>query len=334
MARHLRLWWDDEFREADFPRNPLIGDNLLDAGEKMIIYGPSEAGKSYLVLQLAVALANGEDFLGFPVMHKCRVLLVQSELSMACYQERYKKMVAGYPSLTLGVMTVEDLKLDEPENREAFEELVLEAEPDVVIFDPFRAFFSGDENGSDSVEQFFTSLAASQTEPPFTFIYVHHVRKSSPGGDSEDGSKASARGTGLITDRPSTALSLTVNASQTKWNLSFTKTRNRERHPESIALVANYRTGKFDIHNDLDPTTVYVLKVMEILDKHEMRQTDLINRIKGATGCTQRLAYIYIDRAEQRGLITRRQLGGQGNPHIVTPVIVKVDDNPWKEYND
>ena len=315
-----RIWWHDDFLDEDFPRSPLLTEDLLDAGEKMIVYGPSESGKSYLVLQLAFELASVGSFFGFDVTRKCRVLVFQSELSISRYQERYAKIATSYPNnLEIALVTIEDLKLDYREGQDAFYEYVTQVNPDVVILDPLRAFFSGDENNSESVERFFTCVAGSQTEEQFTLIYVHHVRKGMIGFQDDAGDKASARGSGLITDRPSTAMSLTTNDAQTQWNLQFTKTRNRTRHPEALKLRVNYETGLFEIHQDLDPATMYVDMVMRTLDGGEMQQAEVQRRLVEETGANKRTIYDWIVRAEQRGVLSRHQVGGAGSPYILRP---------------
>lgn len=324
-----RIWWHDDFLDEDFPRSPLLTEDLLDAGEKMIVYGPSESGKSYLVLQLAFELASIGSFFGFDVTRKCRVLVFQSELSIARYQERYAKIASSYPSnLEIALVTIEDLKLDYKEGQDSFYEYVTEVSPDVVILDPLRAFFSGDENNSESVERFFTCIAGAQTKEPFTLIYVHHVRKGIQGILDDASDKASARGSGLITDRPSTAMALTTNDAQTQWSLQFTKTRNRTRHPDSLKLQVNYDTGLFEIHADVDPTTMYVDMVMRAVGGKDITQAEVQRMLVEETGANKRTVYDWIVRAEQRGIISRHQVGGQGSPYILKPLrYIEVDKN-------
>ena len=316
-----KVWWHGDFLDATFPRSPLLSEDLLDAGEKMIVYGPSESGKSYLVLQLAFELASKGSFFGFDVVRPCRVLVFQSELSIARYQERYSKIATSYAkTLEIGVVTVEDLKLDIPEGQQLFYNYVDEIRPDVVVLDPLRAFFSGDENNSESVEKFFTCIAGVQTDDPFTLIYVHHVRKSMPGYADDIGGKATARGSGLITDRPSTAMSLTTNDAQTSWMLQFTKTRNRVRHPDPLKLQVNYENGLFEVHDDVDPTTYYIDLVMRAMGGSERLQADCVRILVEQTGANKRTVYDWIVRAEQRGLITRIQGTGAGSPYTLIPV--------------
>ena len=53
----LRIWSDYEFVNQTFPTNPLVSGDIVDAGEKILIAGPSESGKSFHALQWAMELA-------------------------------------------------------------------------------------------------------------------------------------------------------------------------------------------------------------------------------------------------------------------------------------
>ena len=242
-----RVYALSTFLKETFSHKPLLAGDLLDSGEKAVVFGPSESGKSYWVLQLGLCLASGESFLGYEVLHKCRVLIIQSELSERRYQERCAKLAHAFDTdLPLFVWTVEDLKVDVPENRARLMTVLQEVKPDVLIIDPLRAFFQGNENDSQSVEHLFNAFAILQgaVDTPFAIIYAHHVRKTAPGFSREAG-KEEARGTGLITDRPSTAFSLEINESQTEWKLTAVKTRNRDKHPPPMLMGIDPETGLF-----------------------------------------------------------------------------------------
>ena len=47
---------------------PVLIEGILRQGHKMLISGSSKAGKSFLLMQLAIALAKGREWLGF----KCK----------------------------------------------------------------------------------------------------------------------------------------------------------------------------------------------------------------------------------------------------------------------
>ena len=310
----LKVYWHEEFLAAQFRHEPLIGDDILDRGEKMLVVGPSEAGKSYLVNQMALNLATGTSFMGFPIPRPVRVEILQSEVSVSRYQERYRKLAANFAGIPdIGIVTIEDLKLDTVPGVRRLTEHLEETAPEVLILDPLRAFFQGDENDSGAVERFFQGIAQCQNDPPFTLVMVHHVRKEMP-GVSDPFSKGSARGSGLITDRPSTVMGLSVNPSQTEWQLAFHKTRNRNRRPDSISLVADFDTGLFVKSEANDFQKRVVQQLCEYLAEGPRTQADVCAHISESLSISKRTVQDWIMYAVKYNLIVRERVTGVGNP--------------------
>jgi hypothetical protein len=313
----LTTYTDQEFVSETFPVDPLLGSDLLDAGEKLLIVGESESGKSYLALQLALELARGGEWLGYSVTRPCTVSILQSEMSIGRYHQRYMKLRNNYKVRNLGIhiTTTESLKLDKPEGSDLFSQHVLDCEPDVIIFDPVRAFYSGDENASHAVEAWFESIAQAQTERPFSPVMVHHARKQSRGYSREVGTKALARGSGLFTDRPSTVINLDVNENQTAWTMYVTKARNRDRRPEPVDLVANFTTGLFEVVIPSLPE-----RVQELLESigEGRRQAEVVQEVATSREVSERAVELWITKAVEDELITREQLKREsGNPYFL-----------------
>lgn len=315
----LRIWSDYEFVNQTFPTNPLVSGDIVDAGEKILIAGPSESGKSFLALQWAMELASQGDWFGFSVMRKCRVLVLQSEVSTPRYQERYNKLRGNYDGeLDLFIATTEELKLDTVVGCNAFADVVRDYVPDVVIFDPLRAFMEGDENNSKDVERFFQYVSKTQADDPFTLMVIHHVVKPMPGSHYDELTKWAIRGSGLITDRPSTIVGLTCNEAQTKWKLFWLKTRNRNRHPESLDLVANFTTGLFDIDAS-SPTVSGIGFVVEALDGGERKQSEVVKDLVEDCKVNRATVYGWITDAVRNGCVHQIASGGRGGGYTLVP---------------
>lgn len=67
---------------------PLI-ENVLRQGHKMLIAGPSKAGKSYALIEMSIAIAEGRRWLGWQCA-KGRVLYVNLELDRASCLHRFR----------------------------------------------------------------------------------------------------------------------------------------------------------------------------------------------------------------------------------------------------
>ena len=66
----------------------LIG-GVLRQGHKMLIAGPSKAGKSFALIELAISIAEGWSWFGFPINHPGRVLYVNLELDDRSASKRF-----------------------------------------------------------------------------------------------------------------------------------------------------------------------------------------------------------------------------------------------------
>lgn len=301
----------EEFLNMDFPHQIVVGNDLLDGGEKLCIFGPSEAGKSYWLIQLANCLATATPFLGYPIPVKKRVLILQSELSPRRYQERLAKMAQSYEGdMDIWVWSIEDMKVDVPERKEEFAKAIGEIRPDVVIIDPLRAFFSGDENSSEAVEKLFTAFAELQKVYNFSLIYAHHVRKGVPGFE-DSVTKASVRGSSLLTDRPSTAIALEVNETQSEWKMSVVKGRNMDKRPDAMLLTVDFDSGLFIPNGTITSTARYEPLLEYIGDG--AKKVDCVGWLL-SRGYTQSGAYDHISAAANRGLVSV-----SGNGRVVTP---------------
>lgn len=81
---------------ADYPQlRPEVIFGLLRQGETMNVIGASKAGKSWLIHGLAVAVANGIQWLGHSVQQG-RVLLIDNELHPETLIDRLRKVVESF----------------------------------------------------------------------------------------------------------------------------------------------------------------------------------------------------------------------------------------------
>ena len=69
--------------------SPSLIDGVLRQGHKMLIAGPSKAGKSYALIEMCCAIAEGKKWLKWNCT-KGRVLYVNLELDRASCFHRFK----------------------------------------------------------------------------------------------------------------------------------------------------------------------------------------------------------------------------------------------------
>ena len=71
------------------PLSPALIDGVLRQGHKMLLAGPSKAGKSYMLIELCIAIAEGKEWLGWQCAQG-RILYVNLELDRASCLHRFK----------------------------------------------------------------------------------------------------------------------------------------------------------------------------------------------------------------------------------------------------
>jgi RecA-family ATPase len=186
---------------------PLIG-GVLRQGHKMLVAGPSKAGKSIALIELCIAIAEGSSWLGF----KCaqgRVLYVNLELDKASCLHRFKDV---YEALQLTPAHLDNIDIWNLRGRSlAMDKLApklirraVRHNYIAVIIDPIYKVITGDENSADQMAHFCNQFDKVCTELGCAVIYCHHHSKGVQGNkrsmDRASGSGVFARDPDAILD--------------------------------------------------------------------------------------------------------------------------------------
>ena len=191
-------------------KNELIS-GILRVGHKLLLSGPSKAGKSFLLMSLAVSLAEGAEWLG----HKCRqgkVLYVNLELDEAStyhrFDEIYKRLgitPKNANSITLWNLRGRAVPMDKLTpfliNRIKDKGYI------AVIIDPIYKVITGDENDATQMSQFCSYFDRVAIEADVAMIYCHHHSKGANQKYSNSVDRAS--GSGVFARDPDAILDLT-----------------------------------------------------------------------------------------------------------------------------
>lgn len=186
---------------------PLIND-VLRQGHKMLISGPSKAGKSFALIELSIAIAEGMKWL----IWKCargRVLYVNLELDRASCLHRFRDVykAMGMQPEHLDNIDIWNLRGKAvPMDKLAPKLIRRAAKKDyiAVIIDPIYKVITGDENSADQMANFCNQFDKVCTELNAAVIYCHHHSKGSQGSkramDRASGSGVFARDPDAILD--------------------------------------------------------------------------------------------------------------------------------------
>lgn len=176
-------------------------EGILRRGHKMLISGSSKAGKSFLLMELCIAIAEGKDWLGFPC-RKGRVLYVNLEIDPASAVHRFLKI---YEAKELPIRNADNLiiwnlrghavPLDQlvPKLIRRVRDLKLDA----IVIDPIYKVITGDENSASDMAAFCNQFDKICNETGCSAIYCHHHSKGAQGAkkamDRASGSGVFAR---------------------------------------------------------------------------------------------------------------------------------------------
>ncbi|MDY7113607.1 hypothetical protein SAMN04515649_1239 [Eubacterium callanderi] len=186
---------------------PLI-QNVLRMGHKLLLAGPSKAGKSFALIELCIAIAEGRKWLEWPCK-KGKVLYVNLELDRASCLHRFKDV---YQALNLKPENLANIGIwnlrgkSVPMDKLAPKLIRRAAKKDyiAVVIDPIYKVITGDENSADQMATFCNQFDKICTELGTAVIYCHHHSKGSQGGkramDRASGSGVFARDPDALLD--------------------------------------------------------------------------------------------------------------------------------------
>jgi hypothetical protein len=177
----LHLEWFGDIEHAQRAR-PLV-KGLLDRGAMSVVYGPSNVGKTFVVLDLALHVAMGWPWRGRKV-EQCCVLYVAAEGGGSVRQRvaalRAHHEIAGQRVAFALVPCPIDLHKDASDTK-ALVRLVSKAEAEmqmpvglVVIDTLARAMSGGNENAPEGMGAFVRHCDELRTETGAHVLIVHH----------------------------------------------------------------------------------------------------------------------------------------------------------------
>ena len=197
----------DDFDELP-PLAPELIEGLLREGHKMLVAAPSKAGKSFLLQELAVCVAEGRPWLGRKVAQG-KVLYVNLELDPVSCKHRFRDIYGAMRCDPHGGVLVLNLRgrsvpLDKlaPTLIRRYKDSRLKA----MIIDPIYKVITGDENAASDMALFCNLFDSIATECGCAMVYSHHYSK---GAASKYGNAADrASGSGVFSRDPDAILAM------------------------------------------------------------------------------------------------------------------------------
>lgn len=182
---------------------------VLRKGHKMLIAGPSKAGKSFLQIELCIAIAEGLTWLG----RKCakgRVMYVNLELDRASCLHRFRDVykALGIRPTALKNIDIWNLRGKAVPMDQLTPKLIRRAQKRdyaAIIIDPIYKVITGDENSAEQMARFCNQFDKICAELKCATIYCHHHSKGAQGGKK---SMDRASGSGVFARDPDAQLDM------------------------------------------------------------------------------------------------------------------------------
>lgn len=188
---------------------PSLIDGLLRQGHKMLIAGPSKAGKSFALIEMCIAIAEGKKWLNWPCA-KGKIMYVNLELDRASCLHRFKDV---YKAMNVAPNNLNNIDIwnlrgkSVPMDKLAPKLIRRAAKKDyiAIVIDPIYKVITGDENSADQMAAFCNQFDKICTELGTSVIYCHHHSK---GGQGSKKSMDRASGSGVFARDPDALIDL------------------------------------------------------------------------------------------------------------------------------
>ena len=188
---------------------------VLRKGHKMLLAGPSKAGKSFALIELCIAIASGQTWLGRFACTQGKVYYVNLELDRASCINRFIEVykALGYPEKQMQTVMhnirIWNLRGASVPMDKLAPKLIRRASKKgylAVIIDPIYKVLTGDENSADQMAKFCNQFDLVCRELDCAVIYCHHHSKGAQGGKR---SMDRASGSGVFARDPDAMLDMT-----------------------------------------------------------------------------------------------------------------------------
>lgn len=200
-------------------------DKLLPAGGVSLLAGEVASGKTFLALDLAIAVASSQPAWGGRACLGGSVLYCCLDSSPRTIRARVQALCAGR-----GIDPLENLFFDfsplnlaQPSGQECLLEMIRAQKASLVVIDVLARYLPGlDENSVAAVGPVFTALRGMAAQYGVSFLVVHHFNKSGAAGMGR------FRGSSDIAAAVDAALSVTVSGSRVNPRRTVTPEKNRD----------------------------------------------------------------------------------------------------------
>lgn len=315
--------------QEDKPINYLAQD-LLECRTIGFIAAEPKVGKSFLALDIALALATGTPVLGrFDVARRYKVLLVQEEDSADMVRRRVRWLCKGHgieppEGAYFRVAIRTGFKIDDPRWFDELAKELAEFQPDLVIVDVLNKVHGADENAAKEMTPVMQHFEALRREHSCGFLICHHFRKSAPDGSAGRGNQR-MRGSSVLGGWSECSLYLSQmgsgsvrvereskNPTLEPFLIRIQGAKDEAGEPISVKLVYQGETTVAQVTEDLNK----MLEAVETAYAQGGEEACTARKVAERAGCSPGTARKRLEMLAEAGKAARRPIGTRGGKGV------------------
>lgn len=297
--------------EALLPQPPIewIVKPLFSTGTVSMVMGDPGSKKTYSLIDLAVCLASGKQWLDFETK-PVPVLLIDEESGVRRINRRLGDIMRGHiarKDIPLQYISLARFNLGlngsggSPDIK-MLEKKIRETKAKFIIIDALADVMPGaDENAVKDVQPIFMGLRQVADATGSAIVVIHHANK----GGSYRGSSAILGALDLL---------MKVESKNVSPNIDFTVEKNRDDKPISFAAVAHFEVDHFFLTSSQSTKKEHISKPQKYVLKHlhENGATLMVDIMAKADSCAGTSARQAVYALADQGLVSRSDSGGSG----------------------
>jgi len=251
---------------------PELIEGLLHQGGKLVLGGGSKSFKTWTLLDLALSVASGAEFLGFPC-RPARVLFVNLEIQPEFFKQRIHHLTAARPGLSTAGLDVLNLRGFATDAAVLLPQVTRHTRDrgyGLILLDPIYKLLGGrDENASRDITDLMNILERLALDTRAAVAFGSHFAK---GNAAAKNTIDRISGSGVFARDPDTILTMTPHETPDAYTLEFTL-RN---HPPIAPFVVRRRHPLMIPDLTLDPR-----KLKQIGGRHPETSPDEVLALLG-----------------------------------------------------
>jgi RecA-family ATPase len=165
-------------------------ESILAKGAAMVVVADAGVGKTWFVLDLALAVDQGLLWLGHFEVQQGKVLILDEENADALLRRRLEKLLRAHEmaedgsELGIEFLTGEGVNLSNAAYVAALDAVLDKMRPDLVIVDALVRIHQGNENDAGEMARLFGIFKQWMKRYGCSFVFCHHQRKPGIAGNN------------------------------------------------------------------------------------------------------------------------------------------------------